>query len=183
MKKFLISNIILLPFLVLNSIACCSQSIEELDRLNGFKQFKFGLSPGQIKNITPAPNDLSLKNVTCYSYIGSDISTLGSATISKISLSFYKNQLYRIMVSFGTSSRPFTSDQFSVIKDIFSSSFGRNYYSLSDVEDVSILNGIAWISKYVRLDFLRLSYKNQIGGYALFYHLSMDRQQQRDELN
>jgi hypothetical protein len=182
MKKHIKSKVIFLSVLLLNSIICSAQSLDELDNLNGFKQFKFGLSPKQIENITPSANDLPLKNVSWYNYTGKDISTFGGATVSKISLSFYKNRLYRVMVSYGNRSNPFTADQFNVIRDIFSSSFGKKYYPLSDVEDMTILNGIAWISKSIRLDFLRMSYKDQVGGYALFYHLETDLLQQKDEL-
>lgn len=178
-----LTTIFFLSLFLLDAISGLSQSLKELDKLNGFRQFKFGMTPREISSISPSKNNLNLKNVTCYDFSDPSMSSFGSADITTISLSFYKNRLYRIMVFFGSQKRPFNSDQFNVIKDIFCNTFGKNYQLLSDVEGVNVLGGMTWISDFVRLDFLRLAYKSQISGYALFYHLEMDRLQQKDELN
>ncbi|MBS1573056.1 MAG: hypothetical protein JST62_11725 [Bacteroidetes bacterium] len=61
-----------------------------MDIKNGFRHFKLGSSPSQIKNIVKQKNQFSKNpNVVEYDYVGSDIDNIFNVKVDKINLRFF----------------------------------------------------------------------------------------------
>ena len=89
-------------FFILLSQICFCQSTYNLDKINGFKKFKFGTNLNSYSNLEHSANELKLKGVKHYAYKGNDIKEFNGVPITGIQLAFYKNILYEITVSFGS---------------------------------------------------------------------------------
>lgn len=137
-----------------------SQSIQNLDLKNGFRQFKLGSSPTQIKNIVPQENQFSQNpNVKTYDYVGNDIQYIVNVKIDKINLSFFKNKLFMISVSFGNmeSETDFTYVDYNNILKWLEQAYGKNWVKAKNNDGV-IVNGAIWDGKKVRLELIRTDF-------------------------
>lgn len=124
MKK---TYIIILIFL---SQIAISQTINDLDIKNGFRNFKLGSSPLQNKNIIK--NDFqnpSFPSVVAYKYNGTDLESIFGVKVESIELSFFKNKLFSIGVSFGDIEKSFELHEFNSIQGFLEEAYGTKWYN------------------------------------------------------
>jgi len=169
-----------------------SQNLDKLDKINGFRKFKLGSNVSSFTNLKVQPTNIKLKGVTNYTYIGNDILDFSGVPIEQISLTFYKNKLYQIHVSFGTIFKEYRYDQFDLVQTNLEANFGSYYHKISPSPQAEILNGYIWDGRVVRLESLRLNFAekdgtrnpryNYIQGYILFTHKKIQQEQQNSEL-
>lgn len=176
--------------LIQGSVFC--QSLDRLDKVNGFRKFKLGSNVSSFTNLKVQPTNIKLKGVTNYIYNGTDIADFYGVPIEQITLSFYKNRLYQISVSFGTIFKEYRYDQFDLVQTNLEANFGSEYHKISPSPQAEILNGYIWDGRVVRLESLRLNLAerdgsrnpryNYIQGYILFTHKKIQQEQQNSEL-
>lgn len=170
-----------------------SQSTDRLDNNNGFKKFKFGLSPSQFTSITEDKRaQVKQTNVKNYIYNGEDITDLFGVRIESIQLSFYKNKLYQITVSFGSVDREYTLGEESMMLYGLKASFGTITHDCkgSEPKDLSVLNCTIWDGRKISLEHLRVDFKsternsekktNSILGYILYTDKKAQKEQHDD---
>lgn len=169
-----------------------SQSTQNLDLKNGFKQFKLGSSPSQIKNIIPQENQYSQNpNVKAYDYVGNDVQYIANVKIDKIDLHFFKNKLFMISVSFGNmeDKTDFTYVDYKNILSWLEQAYGKNWVRPTN-EDGTIVNGAIWDGKKVRLEFFRTDFSKSltnpkdygfISGYISVFDKNLNKQMYSDE--
>ena len=93
------------------------QSIADLDLKYGFKQFKFGITTKQVSNIKKNKDQWDKNpNISEYIYTGNDLNYLYDVKVKEISLTFYKNKLYAIMISFGSSFIEYTDSEYNLVQ-------------------------------------------------------------------
>ncbi|RYX87840.1 hypothetical protein EON73_00395 [bacterium] len=154
MNKILVLFLIILPDLLFG------QSTANLDVKNGFRQFKFGNTPSQIRNIIRQKNQFSKNpNVVEYDYVGSDINNIFNVKVDKTSLSFFKNKLFNISVTFGDikESRQFELYDFDNILSALELTYGTKWLKPSN-DDGVITNGAIWDGKFTRLELFRIDF-------------------------
>lgn len=167
--------------LTIGIILCLSvygQSVSSLDEKYGFKKFKFGTSSTLYSNLvlekSSYPGNTSIKE---FKYIGKDLKRLFDVEIESVQLTFYKDRLCNITLSFGSleTHTEFTEEQYNVLLYCFENSYGKKW-SRADNESGEILNGVIWVGNKVKLEFIRIKskkYKNDpldvVFGYAAFY--------------
>ena len=152
------TTIITILFLLSNFIF--GQSVNNLDVKNGFRHFKLGSSPSQIKDIAKQENQFSKNpHVVAYDYLGYDIDNIFNVKVDKISLSFFKNKLFNISVTFGNleQSQDFELYEFKNILSALEKTYGTDWFNPTN-DDGIILNGAIWDGKNVRLELFRLDY-------------------------
>lgn len=165
------------------------QSLDRLDNNNGFRKFKFGMSPTQIKDLTKTESIRPLKDVVNYKYTGDDINNLYSVKTDKITLSFYKNKLFSIMIGLGSIYRKYEDFEYEIIQKALKANFGSQYHNCEDQKDM--LNCAIWDAKKVRCEHIRMNLSeadgsrskdfNYISGYILFIFKPLDVAQQQEE--
>ena len=144
--------------LILLTQTTFSQTINDLDIKNGFRNFKLGSSPLQNKNIAKSNfQNPSFPGVVSYDYIGTDLSSIFGVKVESIELSFFKNKLFSITVSFGEVGESFQLHEFNSIQAFLEGTYGTKWVSPSNNEGI-INNGSIWDGKNVRLELLRLDY-------------------------
>lgn len=181
---------ILITFSLLSNVV--AQSLDKLDKINGFRKFKLGSNFSTFTNLKPEPTSIKLKDVTNFTYTGSDVSDFYGVPIEKVTLQFFKGKLYQIFVSFGTIYKEYRYDQFDLVQSNLVSNFGNDNHKVSPSPQAEILNGFIWDAKIVRLESLRLRFAerdgsrdpkfNYIQGYLLFTHKKLQEEQQSGEL-
>lgn len=152
MKKIYIIILIFLSQLVI------SQTTNDLDVKNGFRNFKLGSSPLQNKNIVK--NDFqnpSFPDVVAYKYNGTDLESIFGVKVESIQLSFFKNKLFSIRVSFGDIGKSFELHEFNSIRGFLEQVYGTKWYNPSN-EDGVIANGSIWDGKNVKLELFRVDF-------------------------
>ncbi|WP_269222535.1 hypothetical protein [Flavobacterium sp. IMCC34518] len=177
-------------------ISCCqftfSQTVNSLDLKNGFRQFKFGTSPQQIKNIIKddkLDNHYGNPNIKHYIYIENDIEKLAFVKIEAINLKFYKNKLVHIGVDFGNLDNEFRYDEYEKILDVLETAYGTNWTQGKDRND-QVLNAAIWEGKNVILELIRIDFTkhtlkdkyNSIKGYLHVYDKKLDAEMYKSQL-
>jgi hypothetical protein len=163
---------ILITFLFTSSILH-SQENEKLDFKNGFKNFKLGTAPSQIKNIIREKNESEITqnpDLKIYNYIGDDIKTIAEITISSISLYFFKDKLKSINIHFGNKYNDFNERQYNNILYYLEQNYGVWYKPTNQNNDIT--NGAIFKGKKVTLEFFRIEYPkntNKFRGYINIY--------------
>ncbi len=157
-----------------NSIV--AQSVNDLDIKNGFRHLKLGSTPSQIKNIVKQENQFSKNpHVVAYYYVGSDIDNIFNVKVDEIKLSFFKNKLFNISITFGNleESKDFEVYEFNDILSALERTYGTNWVKPKNDEGI-FLNGAIWDGKNVRLELFRLDFSKSktnpkdygfVGGY------------------
>lgn len=134
------------------------QSLNHLDVKNGFKHFKFGSSPKQIKDIEKVTNQFSQNpDVVEYYYTGKEINYISDVNIYRIKLSFYKNKLFSILVSFGDFDDDFDEIEYNSVLYSLERLYGKNWNNPTN-KDGKIINGAIWCGKVVNLELFRIDY-------------------------
>jgi hypothetical protein len=152
MKK---THIIILIFL---SQFAISQTINDLDIKNGFRNFKLGSSPLQNKNIVKYDfQSPSFPTVVSYIYNGTDLKSIFGVEVESVELSFFKNKLFSIQISFGDIGKPFELHEFNSIQGILEQVYGTKWDNPSN-DDGVIANGSIWDGKNVRLELIRVDF-------------------------
>lgn len=138
------------------------QSINDLDLKNGFRHFKLGSSPSQIKNIVKDENQYS-KNpkITTYTYNGDDIKSVFNVNVVSITLDFFQDKLFGIGVSFGDvfQQKEFGLEDFKSIKSSLEQVYGIDW--VNPTKNEVILNGAIWDGKNVRLELMRVDFSKK----------------------
>ena len=183
---------LLLTFLFLCPFYVFSQNLTLLDKVNGFKKFKFGMNKYQFPNLEEAPTKIVLNNVKMYKYTGDDIQSFYGVPIDEIKLSFYDGKLYQVGISFGTIYDEYTLSQFNIVKDNLIANFGTDYRSIEKNSGSQIIDAYGWRSTNVKLDTYRLHLAesdgsrnpkfNYIQGFILFTEKNIEQLQQRSEI-
>ncbi len=153
-------KVILLIILVFSSNVFFAQSLKDLDAKNGFRHLKLGSKPNQIENITKNENQFSKNpNVVEYIYTGTDIDNIFNVKVNRVSLSFFKNKLFSIQISFGNleTYTDFKVYEFNNILSALERTYGKDWLTPTN-EDGVILNGAIWNGIKVRLELLRIDY-------------------------
>ena len=177
---------ILLSFILFSSLLF-SQSVKNLDLKNGFRNFKFGSSPTQIKNIIKQDNQYS-KNprVTTYEYVGTDVQYVANIKVEKTTLDFFDNKLMMVGVSFGNidNQTDFTESDYNNVKIWLEQAYGKNWFNAKNNEG-NIQNGVIWDGSKVRLELIRIDFSKSlknpqengyISGYISVYDKNLNRQ-------
>lgn len=167
-----------------------AQNVNNLEIKYGFKQFKFGISPSLIKNISKDERQADKnKNISVYTYNGEDLKYLYNVEVEKLSLTFYKNKLYSIIISFGSLEREYSDKEFNLVQYSLEKVFGSIW---KNPKDESILNGAIWKSKRVTLEHLKFDFSknrpdrindgyNYIQGYISIYENNIQNQRLSDD--
>lgn len=149
------------------------QSLNDLEIKNGFRQFKLGSHPSQIKNIVRiydrSYNFLNNPNVKIYRYTGNDAKKVHNVDIKNIDLIFLYDKLVSIDISFPHNN--FTEEQFDNIKSFLVGAYGNNYDIVHNDKDC--VNNASWESKSVELYLCRMYYKNVETGFISIYNKKM----------
>ncbi|WP_161531342.1 hypothetical protein [Riemerella anatipestifer] len=174
------------------SVIVFSQSTQDLDLKNGFKQFKFGSSPAQIKNIIPQKNQYSQNpNVKTYDYVGNDIQYIANVKVDNVILYFFKNKLFLIGANFGNmeSQTDFTYVDYRNILSWLEQAYGKDWIQPNNSDGV-ILNGAIWDGKKVKLELIRVDFSKSItnpenygyiSGYISVFDKNLNKQRYSDE--
>ncbi|GAA5101957.1 hypothetical protein GCM10023210_42480 [Chryseobacterium ginsengisoli] len=151
---------ILFIYLIIISNNILGQSLNSLDLKNGFRNFKFGTSPNQIKNIVKQKQQASKNpNVVVYDYIGDEIDNISNVKVDKVSLSFFKNKLFNIGVSFGNilESKDFELYEYNNILAALENTYSKKWVEPSNKDGI-ILNGAIWDAKNIRFELMRIDF-------------------------
>lgn len=169
-----------------------SQSLNNLDKINGFRKFKFGTSIQQVSNYKPKPRKMQLRNVVDYIYTGTDIQEFAGIPIEEIMLSYFKNKLYEIVISFGTIYKAYTTTQFNIIQANLEANFSSEFHQCNDNPNVETLSCSIWDSQNVRLENIRMNLSekdgtrdkmfNYLQGYILFTDKRLKLEQNNNEI-
>jgi len=147
----------IIVLIFLNQLAI-SQTVNDLDVKNGFRNFKLGSSPLQNKNIVKSDfQNPSFPGVVCYKYVGTDLESIFSVKVESIELSFFKNKLFGINVRFGDVGKPFELHEFNSIRGFLEQTYGTKWKNASD-DDGVIINGSIWDGKNVKLELIRVDF-------------------------
>jgi len=123
--------------------------INPLDAKNGINKFKlcsfFDLHKANLKEIL---NQKDTK-VKWYTYTGNDVDSVFEYKIKQISLGYYKNKLYKIIVLFDTTQGIKTDD----IKNKLDLLFGKGKQTENNPSDKSKTTRYFWESTKVYLSF------------------------------
>ena len=142
--------------LMLLSQFSISQTISDLDIKNGFRHFKLGSSPSQNKNIVKKDyQNSSFPDVVVYSYNGADLKSILGVEIKSIGLSFFKDRLFSIRVTFGDVGKSFEVHEFNKIQGFLEQAYGTKWENISN-DDGTIANGSIWNGKNVKLELVRV---------------------------
>ena len=177
--------------LLLFSFTVNGQNLDRLDAINGFRQFKFGMSSNQIQNIITKKSTVKPRGVVYYSYVGKDIPQFNGVAIESITLGFYKNQLFGIQVAFGNPYKDYTKAEFEMVQQGLESNFGNDFHKCDDNDpneiDCFIFDGVK-----VRLESVRFNLSESDGsrkkefkyleGYMLFSDKNLALEQRKSEV-
>lgn len=147
----------IITIFILFSNIIFAQSLNDLDIKNGFRHFKLGSDPSQIKNIIKQEEQFSNNpNVVAYDYIGENIEDVFNVKVDKVALHFFKNKLFNISVTFGNliKSTDFEIYEFNNILSALEGSYGTEWVKPTN-DDGIILNGAIWDGKNIRLELIR----------------------------
>jgi hypothetical protein len=149
-----------LIFLIFIAELTSAQSIRDLELKNGFRNFKLGSSPNQIKNITKSKVQV-FKNtrITTYDYKGNNIEYIFNVKVNKVSLIFFDNKLCNINIDFGNifESKNFELFEYYNILGALESSYGTNWANATNSEGV-VTNGAIWDGTNIRLELMRVDF-------------------------
>jgi hypothetical protein len=185
-------KVFITTFLLFTVNLIFGQATHDLDAKNGFKHFKLGVSPSQIKNIIPQEKQFSQNpNVKAYEYIGKDIQFVSNVKVERITLHFFKGKLFIITIEFGKmkTRTDFTYLDYNTILSWLEQAYGKSWVTPSN-EDGTIVNGAIWQGKKVVLELIRRdeskNYLNPIdygyiSGYISIYDKVLNKQMFSDE--
>lgn len=134
--------------IILFSINSFSQSTDNLDIKNGFKQFKLGTKPENYSKIKIS--NPSYKNTVVYDYVGNDITELYSVPIKRITLHSYKDQLMQITIWFSDKETEYTEENYETIQNYLIANFGSLF-----TNSEGFLKCSNWKGKKVKLQHAR----------------------------
>jgi len=178
-------KIFIIIFLYLYNLSF-GQSIADLDLKYGFKQFKFGITTKQVSNIIKNKDQWDKNpNISEYIYTGTDLKYLYDVKVKEISLTFYKNKLYSIIISFGSPFIEYTNSEYNLVQYSLEKTFGTVWNSPSN-ETGQIIKGSIWSGNKVTLEHLMLNFSKENGGnqkvgYVHLYENSIQKLRLKDE--
>jgi hypothetical protein len=145
-------------FVFFISTSSKSQNIHKLDTDYGFKQFKFGLSPDAIKDISKSIIQSNInKKFTGYNYVGHDMDYLYGVKVDYINLRFYKNRLYSIFINFGSVFKDYSDDEYEKVQYSLEKIYGHVFQTPNYK---TVLKGASWVGKKVTLEHSKTKIPN-----------------------
>ncbi len=132
-----------------------------LDEKNGFKDFRFGMTPEEARVVLP-PSDVTEKpgaNITTFNYRDTSANRIGEFATDLVTLNFFEGHLYRIALGF--------SNFQNEILEVFRVNFGEPFDADSWQRGDQPLRGKAWRGEKVSAAILALP--NQAWDSALLY--------------
>lgn len=170
------------------------QSVQNLDIKYGFRQFKFGMYPSQIRNIVKNEKGIDKNpNVSEYIYKGDGINYLYNVKVNQISLTFYRKKLYMISIGFGSNGHEYSDSDFNLVQYSLEKAFGEKTSNPTN-ESGYIVGGEIWKGKKVTLEHFKLDYSKDYSrdtiakyhflvlvGYINIYDNDLQSQRLKDE--
>lgn len=143
---------ILFFFISIAPVYSLAQSVINLDIKNGFRNFKFGTSPSQYHSIKKLSK--TKESITNYEYLGKGI-TIANISVQYIILTFFKNKLAQIYISFTDSYRgqSFSDDDYKAVVGTLRQAFGNQVIKVEP--DEKIIQGLIWDGSKVRLAIIQ----------------------------
>lgn len=89
-------KILLLTLLMTCSLSLFSQNLAMLDKVNGFKKFKFGMNKNEFSNLKETQTNIIMNDVKNYDYTGSDIKNFMEFQLIKSIFHFIKTNFIKL---------------------------------------------------------------------------------------
>ncbi len=164
-----------------------AQNTRNLDLIKGVSIFKFGTDTSEIKEKRLRSRSLQdSRHVVYYQYTGDSLKTIFNVPVNEVLLYYYKNQLFRIDVNFGSLSKEYTSQEYNQVQQQLEKLYGTEKVKLA-MSGAVILGGFRWEGKKINVDHSRHSYPpkrkadNAIVGEISFSDRNLTRQSVLDK--
>jgi hypothetical protein len=178
-------------FCLLVFMACSfgmkAQDTRNLDLIKGVSIFKFGTDSSDIKEKKLKSSSFpDSRHVVYYQYTGDSLKTIFNVPVSEVLLYYYKNQLFRIDVNFGTLSKEYTLQEYNQVQQQLEKLYGTDKVKLA-MSGAVMLGGFRWESEKVQVSHTRHSYPpkrkkdNAIVGEISFLDMRLTRQSVLDK--
>ncbi|HMI05088.1 MAG TPA: hypothetical protein VK541_21560 [Pedobacter sp.] len=143
--------------LILSGITINAQSVKDPDSTGGFSIFRFGTSVREINDIQrDTASILNGKNLAVYRYNGDSLKNVFNVQVSEIRLMFYRDQLARIDIRFGTKSRAYTQEEFNQVQQALETRYGKTSGKLA-MSGAVLFAGFRWEGEKGSLDHTRFT--------------------------
>lgn len=179
MKKTGLLMLLFMSFLLAPKTYVFGQSVKQLDERYGFKSLKLGTTPNLSISKKIDSWDRNA-NISKYTYTGNDMGSIYNVPIKEVDLTYYKNRLMSIHISFNDG---FSVSDYDLILYSLKQVFGEgNNCNVKD-PDFSLSSCRKWVGAKVEMEILRLYYQknNKWIGYLLIVEKSIQQQRISDE--
>jgi hypothetical protein len=164
------------------SLKLTAQNLQNLDRVKGISIFKFGIDTNEIQQLQlESRSALESEHIVSYRYTGDSLKTFFDVPIADVLLYYYKNQLFRIDLKFGTTKKEYTLQGYNEMQRQLEKAYGTDKTKLA-MSGAVLLGGFAWYGKKVHVDHTRHSYPpkrkedNAIYGEVTFQDVVLTKQ-------
>lgn len=183
----------LIQYICLSVFMACSLSIKaqdthNLDLIKGISIFKFGTDTIDIKEKKLKPGSLKdSRHVVYYQYTGDSLKTIFNVPVSEVLLYYYKNQLFRIDLKFGSLSKEYTLQEYNQVQQQLEKLYGTDKVKLA-MSGAVMLGGSRWSGEKVQVEHIRHSYPpkrktdNAIVGEITLVDINLNRKSVLDKI-
>jgi hypothetical protein len=174
-------------FFICSCFICCSfsQTIDRLDKTNGFNIFNFGKAPNSIPDIKEGPVDPNQNVLKEYNYTGNDIKTYNGIPVYRITLYFYKNKLFQIYLALDKGKSDFTDTDHKIVMSALEANFGKRTATCDPLpEDYGeMLNCAIWDAKNIRLQYHHIIFHelNTVASYLFITEKNIEQKMKNEE--
>ena len=169
------------------SIGMKAQDTHNLDLIKGVSIFKFGTDSSEIKEKRLRSRSFpDSRHVVYYQYTGDSLKTMFNVPVNEVLLYYYKNQLFRIDVNFGSLSKEYTLQEYNQVHQQLEKLYGTEKVRLA-MSGAVMLGGFRWEGEKVQVSHTRHSYPpkrkkdNAIVGEISFLDIRLTRQSVLDK--
>jgi hypothetical protein len=169
------------------SLGINAQDTRNLDLIKGVSIFKFGTDSSDIKEKKLKSSSFpDSRHVVYYQYTGDSLKTIFNVPVSEVFLYYYKNQLFRIDLNFGTLSKEYTLQEYHQVQQQLEKLYGTDKVKLA-MSGAVMLGGFRWQGEKVQVEHARHSYPpkrkkdNAIVGEISFSDINLTRQSALDK--
>lgn len=181
LSKFQLKCVTLLISLI-SSLTVTAQDFANLDSIAGISIFKFGADSNAVQNLEPVNRPFpDSRHVVYYRYTGDSLKSIYGIPIDEVLVYYYKNQLFRVDLKFGTASKEYTLAQYNQVHEEIEKRYGSKKSRLA-MSGAVLLGGYAWYGEKIYLDHTRHSSPpkrkkdNGIYGEITFSDLALSKQ-------
>lgn len=171
-----------------SSLSMNAQDTHNLDLIKGISIFKFGTDTSDIKEKKLKSSSFpDSRHVVYYQYTGDSLKTIFNVPVNEVLLYYYKNQLSRIDVNFGTLSKEYTLQEYNQVQQQLEKLYGTDKVKLA-MSGAVMLGGSRWSGEKVQVEHTRHSYPpkrktdNAIVGGITFSDITLTRQSVLDKI-